>query len=180
MRGLNASASTRGPLGLILLANLWPAKTTMLHIPVILGYRPRCKPLWSSMLLHPHSHAALCFLAFDSVYHCFSLFFFYISPFNTAVLSETSIPSLMNFLHNQSLYGHSLSSTDLNTWLFPPALSVEPFCDTCCNVGQRLWHIELISVPQILCLPSGFLQRFFSLSVAFVFPDLFLDNFCAF
>lgn len=34
-------ASTKGPLGLILMANLWPAQTTKLHIPVVLGYRPR-------------------------------------------------------------------------------------------------------------------------------------------
>ncbi|KAK7817006.1 hypothetical protein U0070_014349, partial [Myodes glareolus] len=36
LRGTNALASTKGPL-----ANLWPAKTTMLPIPVVLGYRPR-------------------------------------------------------------------------------------------------------------------------------------------
>ena len=90
------------------------------------------------------------------------------------MLSETPLPSLMSLLHNQSLYGHSLSSPDHNTLLFPPALSIEPFSDTRGKAGQRLWHIELILIPRILCFPSGSLQRCFSRSVVFVFPDLFL------
>lgn len=130
LRGPNASTSTRGPLGLILLANLWPAKTTMLHIPVIFGYRPRCKPLWSSML-HLHPHAALYFLSLDLGYHCFSLLTHFTPQHNS--WARWNLCSLLNkLLHILPLYGNALSSPDHNKHLafclLPFQLS--PFSDT--------------------------------------------------
>lgn len=132
LRGLNASMSARGPLGLILLANLWPAKTTMFHIPVILGYRPRCKPLWSSVL-HPHSHAAFYFLSLVLGYHCFSLLFLHISPLNTTAEPTETSNSLPNkLLDCQPLDGNSFISWPLLTLGFClQPFQLSPFSNTC-------------------------------------------------
>lgn len=81
LRGTNALASTKGPL-----ANLGPTKTTMLPIPVVLGYRPRCKPLFYALF---HLHAVLCFLSLDLGYHRF----FFSSPPRTLCSSVQSILS---------------------------------------------------------------------------------------